>query len=91
MNSETPPRNGLKTAIILIVAILTSLVFLMYAFVQRSEADKQREIAEQQRIMAQQMQQRAETQSQLMAKKYEEALKLIAEKDSIINAMKRKK
>jgi regulatory protein YycI of two-component signal transduction system YycFG len=90
MNNENPPRNGLKTAIVLIVAVLVSLVFLMYAFVQKAEADKQRQIAVEQARMAEQMQQMAVTERQLAEKRYQEALKVIAEKDSIINTLRKK-
>jgi len=45
-------RRFIITGIVLTISVLVCLFFLMFAFVQKSEADKQLKRAEQQRIYA---------------------------------------
>lgn len=52
---ETPQRQRRRAIIIALVlgsSVIINLLFLMYAFVQKSEADKQRTLAVEQRKMA---------------------------------------
>ena len=68
MLKQIPPQSSfekkrkIKTTIVLTLATLISLLFLVYAFIKKLEADKQREIAviekmeaERQRTLAEQM------------------------------------
>jgi hypothetical protein len=91
-------KGFLKAAVLITLGVLICLVLLMYAFVQKAEADKQRELAmkahafaeqnERESIMAQERAQEAKIE---MDKLYAEAIKLIAEKDSIIQVLQKKK
>lgn len=45
-------KRARNTAIVLGAAVVISLLFLMYAFVQKSEAERQRSLAEQQTKLA---------------------------------------
>ncbi len=49
---ENVRKRTRLTALTLGAAVLASLMFLMYAFVQKAEADKQRKIAEQEKYKA---------------------------------------
>jgi hypothetical protein len=91
-------KSFLKTAVLLTLVVLICLVLLMYAFVQKAEADKQRELATKAHEFAQQneresilAQQRAQEAKIEMDKLYAEAIKLIAEKDSIIQGLQKKR
>jgi hypothetical protein len=98
-------RKGfLKAAVLITLGVLICLVLLMYAFVQKAEADKQRELAtkahefaqqnERESILTQQRAQEAKIEIEAkieMDKLYAEAIKLIAEKDSIIQVLQKKR
>lgn len=60
-NNLTPDAASVKkrtknTALLLACSVVVSLMFLMYAFVQKSEAERQRALAEEQRTLAVQYQ-----------------------------------
>jgi predicted secreted Zn-dependent protease len=45
LDSKISPKRARITAIVLGLSVIINLIFLIYAFVQRAEADKQRELA----------------------------------------------
>lgn len=65
------------TAIVLIISVLVSLLFLAFAFVQKSEADKQRQLAEEMVALAQKNRMMSEQAMMVAqeARKAEEALR----------------
>ncbi len=65
MNTSIFHRPRIVT-VILTLSIVISLTFLVYAFIQKAEADKQRNLAEQSLLMAESQRQIAE-QSRLEA------------------------
>jgi len=88
--SLTVRKNVIKTAIILTLSAIVCVLFLMYAFAQKAEADKQREIAEQQSVAAMAARREAEKAMQLMAETHQQTLMWLAQKDSIIQALQKK-
>jgi Flp pilus assembly protein TadB len=63
--SKEEKSRKLKSSIILFFATLISILFLVYAFIQKQEADKQKEIAVRAMTMAEE--QRAEAEQQRRA------------------------
>ncbi|GEM_PF-2368119 len=72
-------RKQLTTAIVLALATLLSVIFLLYAFIQKLEADKQTALAIEMRMEAEKQREEAERQ-RLMA----EYQKMEAEKQRVL-------
>ena len=85
-DSNFEKKRKVRTAIVLTISTLVSVLFLIYAFVQKLEADKQREIAvksqleaEVQRAAAERQREVAEYQRMLAEKSALEAAKALEE------------